>query len=78
VAAGKYVICQYNVSREKLAAAIKITPGRRAPTISPLETDGWVGVSSMVEKKKIAQIMDELGATGAEDILVFNLDNCRV
>jgi len=78
VAASKYAICQYNVPREKLSAAIAITPGRRAPTISPLEMGGWVGVSSMVEKKKVAQIMDELVATGAEDILVFNLDNCRV
>ncbi|KAJ4492696.1 ATP phosphoribosyltransferase [Lentinula edodes] len=78
VAAGKYAICQYNVARDRLPTAIAITPGRRAPTISPLETDGWVAVSSMVEKKKVAQIMDDLVATGAEDILIFNLDNCRV
>ncbi|KAJ3885904.1 hypothetical protein GG344DRAFT_91110 [Lentinula edodes] len=78
VAASKYAICQYNVARDRLPSAIAITPGRRAPTISPLEADGWVAVSSMVEKKKVAQIMDDLVATGAEDILIFNLDNCRV
>lgn len=78
VAANKYVSCQYNISRDRLAAASKITPGHKAPTISPLETDNWVAVGVMVEKKKIAQIMDDLVAIGAEDILVFNLDNCRV
>ena len=78
VAAGKYVICQYNILRANLPSATVITPGRRAPTISPLEEEGWVGVSSMVEKKNIATIMDELMKVGAQDILVFNLDNCRV
>jgi len=78
IAAEKYVVCQYNISRDKLTAAIKVTPGRRAPTISPLEEENWVGVSVMVEKKKSATIMDDLTAIGASDILVFNLDNCRV
>jgi len=78
IAAGKYVVCQYNVSRDKIANATKVTPGRRAPTISPLEEDGWLAVSSMVEKKIIASVMDDLVAIGAQDILVFNLDNCRV
>lgn len=78
VAASRYVICQYNIPRDKLSSATLVTPGRRAPTISPLEDEGWVAVSSMVEKKTIATIMDELMKIGAEDILVFNLDNCRV
>ncbi|KAG6845625.1 hypothetical protein H0H87_006678 [Tephrocybe sp. NHM501043] len=78
IAATKYVVCQYNISRDKLAAAIQITPGRRAPTISPLEEDSWVGVSVMIEKKNSALIMDDLVKAGAEDILIFNLNNCRV
>lgn len=78
VAAGKYVVCQYNILREKLPAATLITPGRRAPTISRLEEEGWVAVSAMVEKKKVAIVMDELVKIGAEDVLLFNLDNCRV
>lgn len=78
IAASKYVICQYNILRSNLASATVVTPGRRAPTISRLEDEDWVAVSSMVEKSKIAMIMDELMEIGAEDILVFNLDNCRV
>jgi ATP phosphoribosyltransferase len=78
IAAGKFVICSYNVSRDKLPAALIITPGRRAPTISPLEEENWVAVNSMVEKNKMAAIMDELVQVGAEDILIFRMDNCRV
>ncbi|KAF8627483.1 hypothetical protein AX17_006295 [Amanita inopinata Kibby_2008] len=78
VAASKYVVCQYNISRDKLAKAAQLTPGRKAPTVSPLEEENWVAVSSMVPKGQIAGIMDELMSIGAEDILVFNLDNCRV
>lgn len=78
VAAGKYVVCEYNIPREKVHDATAITPGRRAPTISPLEDDKWVAVSAMVEKKNMATIMDNLVKIGAEDILIFNLDNCRV
>ncbi|KAG2068189.1 HisG-domain-containing protein, partial [Suillus decipiens] len=78
VAAGKYVVCEYNIRRELVSQAATITPGRRAPTISPLEEEGWVAISSLVEKKSVANTMDQLMKIGAEDILVFNLDNCRV
>lgn len=74
----RYVLCQYNIPRQFLAKAIEITPGRRAPTVSPLDNDQWVGVSSMVEKKKVADVMDQLVEVGAEDVLLIRLDNCRV
>lgn len=78
VAAGRYVVCEYNIRRSELHNATAITPGRRAPTISPLEDEDWVAVSSMVEKSRAAEVMDELVKIGAEDVLIFNLDNCRV
>ncbi|ORX90464.1 ATP phosphoribosyltransferase [Basidiobolus meristosporus CBS 931.73] len=78
IAATKYVYINYNVDRNKLKEATKITPGRKAPTVSPLENDGWVAVSSMVLKADVADIMDELKHIGATDIMVFNINNCRV
>ena len=77
ISAQKYVLCQYNVPRSKLSAASKITPGRRAPTITALEEPDWVAVSSMVEKKKIAMVMDELTGVGATDVLVLDIANSR-
>ncbi|KZP01351.1 ATP phosphoribosyltransferase [Calocera viscosa TUFC12733] len=78
IAAGKYVLCNYNIERIRLKDATAITPGRRAATVSPLDDEGWVAVSSMVEKKIVAEVMDRLEAIGACDILIIALDNCRV
>jgi len=77
ITAQKYVLCQYNIPRSKLADATKITPGKRAPTITSLEESDWVAVSSMVEKQKSATVMDELGTVGATDILLLRIDNSR-
>ncbi|KAF4580694.1 ATP phosphoribosyltransferase (ATP-PRTase) (ATP-PRT) [Pleurotus pulmonarius] len=52
----------------ELPEATALTPGRRASTISPLKEEGWVAVSAMVEKFKVADIMDELKKIGAEDL----------
>lgn len=78
IAAKKFVYVSYNIKRQALSEALKITPGRRAPTVSPLDEEGWVAVSAMVERKNMAATMDKLEAVGAEDVLVFALDNCRV
>lgn len=83
MAAQKYVLCNYNAPRSILNTVLQITPGRRSATISALEkksgeNEEWVAVSSMVEKKKISDIMDDLKRAGASDILVFDIGNCRV
>lgn len=79
-AAQKYVLCTYNVPRTTLPTVIKITPGKRAPTVTQLMGEGeenWAAVSVMVEKSKIAGVMDELEVAGATDILVVGLTNSR-
>lgn len=77
VDAQKYVLCQYNIPRNQLVSATKITPGKRAPTVTALEEADWVAISAMVEKKKIATVMDELTTVGATDILVLKIENTR-
>ncbi|KAI1281014.1 hypothetical protein F5Y07DRAFT_355125 [Xylaria sp. FL0933] len=77
IAAQRYVLCQYNIQRNILAEASKIAPGKRAPTVTSLDEEGWVAVSVMVEKKRIAPIMDELSKIGAHDILVLDIKNSR-
>lgn len=75
--AQKYVLCNYNASRDILPEVLKLTPGRRAATISPLEDEGWVAVSLMIEKSKKGVIMDGLKKAGASDILLFDISNAR-
>ncbi|SPQ18889.1 077bd528-f5a9-493b-814e-6b821017a181 [Thermothielavioides terrestris] len=77
ITAQKYVLCQYNVPRERLPEATKITPGKRAATVMSLDEEGWVAVSAMVEKKQVATVMDELVTVGATDVLVLDIHNTR-
>lgn len=77
ITAQKFVLCQYNIQRAALSSASQIAPGKRAPTITTLDEEGWVAVSVMVEKKKIATVMDELTKVGATDILVLRIANTR-
>lgn len=75
--AARYVLCQYNVEKKNLDEALKITPGRRAATVSPLEDEQWVAVSAMVKNSDKAEVMDQLEMVGATDIFTMALDNCR-
>jgi ATP phosphoribosyltransferase-like protein len=60
IAAGKYVLCNYNIPRARVHDATLVTPGRRAATVSPLDDPEWVAVSSMVLKAQVADVMDKL------------------
>ncbi|KAJ2780639.1 ATP phosphoribosyltransferase (ATP-PRTase) (ATP-PRT) [Coemansia javaensis] len=75
--ARRYVLCQYNIRRPDLERACHVTPGRQAPTVTPLEQDGWVAVSVMIEKRSLADNMDALKDVGATDILVLDIVNAR-
>lgn len=77
ITAQKYVLCQYNIERTRMAEAVQITPGKTAPTVTALDANDWVAISSMVEKKKIALVMDDLSKLGAEGILVLDIHNTR-
>lgn len=76
--AQKYVNCNYNAPVTALEKVLKITPGRRAPTISKIDDEGWVAVSAMIDRKQKGTIMDDLKKNGAADIMVFEISNCRV
>lgn len=83
LAAQKYVLCNYNAPRSRIQDVLKITPGRRAATVSSLEKhspedEDWVAISSMVERAELGNIMDGLKKAGASDILSFEIANCRV
>jgi len=75
--AKKFVLCTYNVPRSKLVDATRITPGKRAPTVTSLEKPDWAAVSVMVEKKRMADTMDDLDQIGATDILITAIMNSR-
>ena len=77
ITAQKYILCTYNVPRSLLEKVRKITPGKRAPTITSLEDEGWVAVQVMEQRTRISTVMDELIELGAEDIIVTEMSNSR-
>lgn len=76
--ATSYMMISYNATRAILATVLKITPGKRSPTVSELDGDAGVAVSALVLKSNASQIMDQLEAAGATDILLLALSNSRM
>mmetsp|Transcript_39772 Transcript_39772/g.104879 ORF Transcript_39772/g.104879 Transcript_39772/m.104879 type:complete len:302 (+) Transcript_39772:344-1249(+) len=73
-----WVMVTYNVHRSDLKRAEAITPGKRSPSIQPLEDKDWVAVQALVPKAKAPSIMDELEEAGAKDILLTGLLSTRM
>ncbi|GAA1262608.1 ATP phosphoribosyltransferase [Kitasatospora nipponensis] len=76
--ARRYVLMDYDIRAEKVTDAVALTPGLESPTVSPLHTEGWVAVRSMVLRKEAQRIMDDLWAIGARGVLVTNIHACRL
>ena len=77
VLARQYLMMEYDCPKSVKDAAVRITPGLQAPTISPLADDGWVAVRSMVRRTAANRVMDELAALGAKAILTTDIRSCR-
>ena len=76
--ARSYVFIDYDVRADDLHRATAITPGIESPTVSPLQNPDWVAVRSMVPRKDVNRVMDELYEVGARAILVCELLACRL
>jgi len=78
VIAQSYSLLEYNVPRNKLAEAERLTPGFNSPTVSALEDADWCSVRAMVRRKEVIAIMEQLEALGATAILETEIKNCRL
>lgn len=73
-----YVMLDYNVPADSLAAATALTPGLESPTISSLADSTWHAVRALVPRKGHQGLMDRLYEVGARAILVTELSACRL
>ena len=79
VLARQYVMVEYDVARQAMAAACGITPGIGAPTVMPLSRQGWwVAVKAMVARRAANSVMDRLQEVGATGIVVTDIRTCRM
>lgn len=68
----KYILLNApNESIEKIAA---ILPVLKSPTVLPLAQDGWSSIHSVVNEGDFWEVIDQLKAAGAEDILVCPIE----
>ena len=78
IRAAEYAMVEYDIPRDKLEQACRITPGVEAPTVAPLANPDWVAVKAMVRRKECNRIMDELYDIGGRGIFVADIRSCRL
>ncbi|MDL2245807.1 ATP phosphoribosyltransferase [Parabacteroides sp. OttesenSCG-928-J18] len=72
----KYVLL--NAPKNKLDDIIKLLPGMRSPTVTPLAEKDWVSVQSVIAESHFWEIISKLKALGAEGILVIPIEKMIV
>ncbi len=63
-----------NVRRDVLSSVVEKLPALRNPTISPLFSDEWVAVETIVEERVVRTLIPELKRLGAEGFIEYPLN----
>lgn len=78
VFAQQYMMLDYDCPKNLLESVSAITPGIESPTVSPMADPAWVAVRSMVPRKRVNSIMDELVVAGAKAVIATDIRTCRM
>lgn len=76
--ARSYVMMDYDIPTDRVADAVRLTPGIESPTVAPLHRAGWSAVRAMVPRAGAQRLMDELFDLGARGILLTDIHACRL
>ena len=68
----KYILL--NAPNNKLNEIVALLPGMKSPTVSPLATDGWSSVHSVLNENDFWNIIEQLKEHGAQGILVVPIE----
>ena len=63
-----------NVPREKLDTVVRLLPSLNAPTVAHLHEQPWFSVETVVESRKVRDLIPELMKAGAEGIIEYPLN----
>ncbi len=74
LAARDKVGLKMNIQRNQLDALLSDLPALRNPTISPLATEGWVAVETVIDERVVREILPALKTRGAEGIIEYPLN----
>jgi len=73
-----YVLLEYAAPVTQQEAACALTPGVKAPTLSPMSDENWVAIAAMVRVKGLNKIIDELATLGCKGIIAHEIKTCRL
>lgn len=68
----KYLLM--NVPQAKLDEVLSVLPGIKSPTVLPLANADWCSVHTVVEEKRLWEIVGKLKTAGAEGILTLDIE----
>lgn len=68
----KYILL--NAPNDKIYAISAILPVLKSPTVLPLAQEGWSSLHSVINESDFWEVIDQLKAAGAEDILVCPIE----
>jgi ATP phosphoribosyltransferase len=68
----KYILL--NAPNDKIDLISDILPVLKSPTVLPLAKKGWSSLHSVIDEASFWEVIDELKAAGAEDILVCPIE----
>ena len=68
----KYILL--NAPNDKIDAITTILPVLKSPTVLPLAQEGWSSLHSVINASDFWEVIDQLKAAGAEDILVCPIE----
>ncbi|RQD72945.1 MAG: ATP phosphoribosyltransferase [Candidatus Syntrophonatronum acetioxidans] len=63
-----------NVSKENLEKVLNLLPALRNPTISHLHESDWVAIETVIDEKKVRELVHKLKEAGAEGIIEYSLN----
>ena len=69
ISAATRVLLSMNLPRDKLPEVLKLLPALATPTVATLADPDWVDLSTVVEEKKVRELIPRLYAAGARGII---------
>jgi ATP phosphoribosyltransferase len=69
IAAATRVLLAMNVPKDRVDAVLQILPALATPTVSTLSDPAWVDLSTVVEEKRVRELIPKLYEAGARGII---------
>ena len=74
IAAHGRVALMLNVKKSELDAVLAVLEALKRPTISALSDPDWIAVNTVIEERRVREIIPRLKAAGAQGIVEYPLN----